>query len=438
MDSRSITTPSHGKAYRHGPAASSYLCLSDLEQKPCHSTPVTKSNDIMPGGSQILTPDSRYYGPHISTAPFLIPSLQDAQFPVAVTKDPMIKKLKKELQLLVTELKDRDKELNDMAAAHCQEVQAWEKMRQKLLKLERQCACLEDELQKHNNVIRILTKHVVVLETREEDALEQLRETQLQLRKLSNKELNLSKKCQDFEEQNKSLNASVTALSTQIGTMQVREEELSSMLKLKEKDVSEASSQLVDLTGHLKDMEISLKESYSKESTLQTELQEQKHYYTEACCAITQLKEQLQQQIAQSSAQREEIIRLKQELQLVSQNQALQDEGGSSWKDELLELFRSKQERAMSELLCLRQLNLESARHSLKERVTWEIPSSQDYVNRRSMDLNVLCNCSLKKILKELDETSSEHSSCRQPRQKSTSFMHKQCESPPPGHHHGT
>ncbi|XP_055087636.1 coiled-coil domain-containing protein 62 isoform X2 [Periophthalmus magnuspinnatus] len=457
MDNRSTKTPSNGKAYRHEPAASSYLCLTDLEQKPWHSTPVTKSNDFVPGGRQILTPDSRHYGPHIPTEPFCLPSLQDTQFSEKFPVNPRsasqtIANLKKELQLLVTELKDRDKELNTMAAAHRQEVQTWERTRQKLLKLERQCAFLEDELQKRNDVIRVLTKHVVVLETREEDALQQLRESQLQIRELSNKELNLSKKCQDFEEQNKSLNSSVTALSTQIGALQVREEELSSMLKLKEKDVSEASSHLLDLTGHLKDMELSLKESYTKESTLQTELQEQKHYCTEARCAITQLKEQLQQQIAQSSAQREEIIRLKQELQLVSQNQALPEEGESSWKDELLELFRSKQERTTSELLCLRQvcenqrndiqllqLNLESARQSQKERVTWEIPSSQDYVNRRSMDIDVLSNCSLKRILKELDETSLEHSSCRQPRhrQRSASFLHKR-ESPKACHHHDT
>lgn len=36
-----------------------------------------------------------------------------------------------------------------------------------------------------------------------------------------------------FQEKNQSLNSTVTALSTQVGSLQVREEELSSMLKLK-------------------------------------------------------------------------------------------------------------------------------------------------------------------------------------------------------------
>ncbi|CAL9682361.1 unnamed protein product [Knipowitschia caucasica] len=76
----------------------------------------------------------------------------------------------------------------------------------------------------------------------------------------------------------------------------------------------------------------------------------------------------------------------------------------------------------MSELMCLRQvcenqrndiqllqLNLESAHQSLRERVTLEIPNSQYYVNRRLMDLDGSSDFSLKKILKELDESSSEH-----------------------------
>ncbi|KAK7895498.1 hypothetical protein WMY93_020823 [Mugilogobius chulae] len=463
MDKWSTMTP-NGQAYRH--TASSYLCLSDLDVKPRHSTPATKCSDTVLEENHILCSDSRFSGrtpPHTSTEPFSVQFLENSQLPVNQRNASItIQKLKKELQLLVTELKDRDKELNTMAAAHRQEIQAWEKTRQKLLKMERQCACLEDELQKRNDVIRVLTKHVVLVETREENVQEQLKETQRQINELSHKELSLGKKCKDFEEQNTSLSASVTALSTQIGTLQVREEELSSMLKLKEKDLSEASNQLLDLTRHLKDVETSLRESYSRESVLQTELQEQKHHCTEARCDVTQLKDQLQQQVAQSNTQREEIIRLKQELQLLSHNQALSDEGDSSWKDELLELSRSKQERIMSELSCLRQvcenqrndiqllqLNLESAHESLRERVTQEVPSSHDYVNRRPMDLDVLCNCSLKKILQQLDETSLERGN-RQSwhQQKCSSFqsdqfssiLPKHCESPSPKTclHHAT
>ncbi|KAF1377858.1 hypothetical protein PFLUV_G00205110 [Perca fluviatilis] len=100
--------------------------------------------------------------------------------------------------------------------------------------------------------------------------------------------------------------------------------------------------------------------------------------------------EELQQQVTQSSTQREEIIRLKQELQLLRRDLALSGEG-DCWRDELLDLARSKQERTMSELRCLRQvcenqrndlqllqLNLESARETLQEKTGQGLPGSQE------------------------------------------------------------
>lgn len=108
-------------------------------------------------------------------------------------------------------------------------------------------------------MIKVLSKRVSVVETREKEVQRVLSETQQELRELAQKDLNMSKRYQDFEvhinimfwarrhymhiltlniicvsqEQNKSLNATVMALSTQVGSLQVREEELRSMLKLK-------------------------------------------------------------------------------------------------------------------------------------------------------------------------------------------------------------
>lgn len=48
-----------------------------------------------------------------------------------------------ELQLLIGELKDREQELNSMAAAHHRQLQAWEQDRQRVLTLEQRSARLE-------------------------------------------------------------------------------------------------------------------------------------------------------------------------------------------------------------------------------------------------------------------------------------------------------
>ncbi|KAL4701056.1 hypothetical protein H8959_015060 [Pygathrix nigripes] len=69
-----------------------------------------------------------------------------------------IEKQRKELQLLIGELKDRDKELNDMVAVHQQQLLSWEEDRQKVLTLEERCSKLEGELHKRTEIIRSLTK----------------------------------------------------------------------------------------------------------------------------------------------------------------------------------------------------------------------------------------------------------------------------------------
>lgn len=45
----------------------------------------------------------------------------------------------------MAELKDRDRELNTMAATHHKQLQAWEQDRQRVLTLEQRCARLNGE-----------------------------------------------------------------------------------------------------------------------------------------------------------------------------------------------------------------------------------------------------------------------------------------------------
>lgn len=56
-----------------------------------------------------------------------------------------------------------------------------------------------DELQKHNEVIRVLTKRVWVVETREEEVQKELSIARQQLCELEQKRQHISQKCEDFE-----------------------------------------------------------------------------------------------------------------------------------------------------------------------------------------------------------------------------------------------
>ncbi|XP_041754788.1 coiled-coil domain-containing protein 62 isoform X1 [Coregonus clupeaformis] len=365
---------------------------------PWHSTPVKKKNvgafieepslvsTSAQNEGQKMASQSARSPPGLSptgslytqTPSLSLPLLQDRKS-LGEMESATIQRQRRELQLLISELKDRDQELNTMAAAHHKQLTSWEQDRQRVLTLEQRCARLEDELQKRNEVIRAVTKRVHVVEAREKEGHRELNSTQQQLLELVQKQQHASQHCHDLKEKNQSLNSTVMSLSAQLGSLQVRGEELSAMLRLKDKDVTEATNHIVDLSGRLREMEGLLKESRSQEARVLREFEEHKRRYREARHENTRLKEELQQQVTEGSAQREDIIRLKQEGQLLRRELALSGEG-ESWKDELLGLARSKQERTESELHCLRQvcenqqndlqllqLNLESTREALKQ-----------------------------------------------------------------------
>ncbi|XP_061589829.1 coiled-coil domain-containing protein 62 [Cololabis saira] len=282
-----------------------------------------------------------------------------------------IRKQRRELQLMMMELKDREKELNAMAAGHHTQLQAWEQDHQRLLMLEQKCASSDEELQKRNDNIRILTKHAQVVESRESELQKELSEARRQLCELQKKQEDTRARCQDYEEKNHSLNSTVMALSCQVSSLQGRVEELSSMLKRKDKDMTESNRRILELSGHLQDLETALKESRSQESKLFRDSEDSERRYQEARHEAAQVKDELQQQVTQSSSHREEMIRLKQELQLLRRDLVLTGTShlvftgeGDTWKDELLELSRSKQDRLTTELSCLRQIATNFKEHT--------------------------------------------------------------------------
>lgn len=127
----------------------------------------------------------------------------------------------------MAELKDREGELNAMAASHCKQIQAWEQDRRRMLTMEQRCRHLDgedthtdhedlqmctalyqtdffyyaEELQKRNEVIRVLTKRVWVVESREKEVQKELSVAREQLGELQVKQQSISQKCEDFEVQ---------------------------------------------------------------------------------------------------------------------------------------------------------------------------------------------------------------------------------------------
>lgn len=75
----------------------------------------------------------------------IVPLCVLSKFPVSDLNGSMVQRQRRELQLLMAELKDREKELNTMAATQHKQLLAWEQDRQRVLALEQRCAFLNGE-----------------------------------------------------------------------------------------------------------------------------------------------------------------------------------------------------------------------------------------------------------------------------------------------------
>ncbi|KAM8918413.1 coiled-coil domain-containing protein 62 isoform 3-T3 [Lycaon pictus] len=265
-----------------------------------------------------------------------------------------IDKQRKELQLLIGELKDRDKELNDMVAVHQRQLLSWEEDRQKVLTLEERCSKLEGELHKRTEIIKSLTKKVKTLESNQIECQAALQKTQLQLQEMAQKATHSSLLSEDLEARNENLSNTLVELSAQVGQLQAREQALTTMIKLKDKDIIEAVNHIADCSGKFKLLEHALRDAKMVETCIVKEKQDYKQKLKTLKIEVNKLKEDLNEKTTENNEQREEIIRLKQEKSCLHDELVFTAEREKR-KDELLDIAKSKQERTNAELHNLRQ-----------------------------------------------------------------------------------
>ncbi|XP_007189655.1 coiled-coil domain-containing protein 62 isoform X3 [Balaenoptera acutorostrata] len=238
-----------------------------------------------------------------------------------------IEKQRRELQLLIGELKDRDRELNDMVAVHQRQLLSWEEDRQKVLTLEERCSKLEGELHKRTEIIRSLTKKVKTLESNHIECQSTLQKTQLQLQEMAQKATHSTLLSEDLEARNENLSNTLVELSAQVGQLQAREQALTTMIKLKDKDIIEAVNHIADCSGKFKLLEHALRDAKAVETCIVKEKQDYKQKLKALKIEVNKLKVEREKR-----------------------------------KDELLDIAKSKQERMSAELHNLRQIYIKQQR----------------------------------------------------------------------------
>lgn len=287
--------------------------------------------------------------------------LSPTQDPDSTLENTTIQKQRRELQLLIAELKDRDKELNDMVGVHQRQLLAWEDDRQKILTLAERGSRLENELHKRNEMITALIQRLKLLESQQNNRKVMLENTQQKLQELSRKASDTSLHCEALEEKNQTLNSSVMELSNKVGQLQAREQELLTMLKLKDNDILEATNHITEFTCKFKKLENALRAAKMEELNLKREKQDFKQRLKELMLEMNKLKGDLSEKTKENNEQREEIIRLKQENSYLN-NELLLIAERANRKDQLLQSAKSKQLRTDTELSNLRQIYVKQQR----------------------------------------------------------------------------
>ncbi|KFW05530.1 Coiled-coil domain-containing protein 62, partial [Eurypyga helias] len=268
---------------------------------------------------------------------------------------------RQELQLLIAELKDRNRELNDVVAVHRRQLLAWEDDRQKILTLTDQCNLLTDELNKRNEIIKSLTKRLTFLESQQKDKKTTFENTQQTFKELSQKVTDATAHCQALEEKNQSLHCSVLELSAKTGQLQGREQELLTLLKLKDEVILETTDHITEFTSKFKMLEGALRAAKTEEFSLNKERQDLKLRLKELTLERKKLKDDLCVKMKENNKQQEEIMHLQQEKSCLKNELALLVEKAKR-KDQLLQLAKSKQARTDTELSSLRQIYMKQQR----------------------------------------------------------------------------
>ncbi|XP_050409024.2 coiled-coil domain-containing protein 62 isoform X2 [Patella vulgata] len=257
-----------------------------------------------------------------------------------------------EIQMLVAELRERDKELNEMVTAHQKQLLSWEQDRQRLLMLEQKCRHYKGELMNRTKQLERATTRLEGLEGQCTSQLESNKEKITLLceeKKLKNN-LVLS-----LEDRNRSLNDSLKDVSCTVGQMAAREQELVTLLKLKGRELidlgelnKELSSRYQQLEAHNSDCLKRERDAFHQSKYWQEKYNQSLQDIEKLTVDVQERDDVLTQQIAQISEAQHHMIAL-QEALIVSNDR-------EKCKDELLTSLKTKQERSMSELRSVREL----------------------------------------------------------------------------------
>ncbi|XP_028396750.1 coiled-coil domain-containing protein 62-like [Dendronephthya gigantea] len=351
----------------HSGVTSSYQPTSYYQSTPKVKSSLSSPVSLM-NGSMTRSPSSASRSPSSvgrrSASPLQTSSVTPTQLHHGTSTSPRqlldldtdtVQKQRRELQLLIVELKDRDKELNDMVQMHQKHLQSWDEDRQRILALERRCARLEGELKSRNEQCKALTARLKSSETDETNKRKELEATVERLKEVTEEAEFATEKLQDLEDKNTNLSDSLRELSNNLGQLQAREQELLTKIKLKENDITEANIRIGEFQQKTRRLENAVQECQTHEKIMKAERDQFRDQLNATKHEVENLRGEMSKQFSDADDLQSELAQSKQEV-LVLQKEVFISGEREKRKDQLLELQKSKQERSDSELKHLRQI----------------------------------------------------------------------------------
>ena len=266
-----------------------------------------------------------------------------------------VQRQRRELQLMINELKDRDRELNEMVHSHHKQLVSWEMDRQRVLLLEKQNVKLKNAAKKRHEHCKLLKNKLKLSEAGIESKKQELESTQIHLSKLSERASNSTNYVEELKSKNETLEQSVQELSVSSARLQAKEQEATMLLKLKESDIKEANIRITQLSEKLRRTTEQFQESKRMVGTLRADHEKSTTENLALRKETDSLKNIMNESHNVKDQSEAELSQMKQQILLLQKELFLAGEREKR-KDSLLELNRSKQERTESELNHVREL----------------------------------------------------------------------------------